>query len=218
MLELEFAALGCRVGTGILFSDISLRLQNGNCLFLQGPNGSGKTTFLDCLFGLRKVDVGELILTSQGSASVVTSWSVGQRVRAGFRRVFQKSPLLPPLTAKALIDGVRPTGSNVRRGEDPCHLANIAQLTAMVESFPGLASTYSFGQTRLCLAALILASGGDILLFDEPFEGLSSENNNLLEAALVDSINSGRIIVVADHDKLRGERIASHTLRFGISA
>ena len=57
-------------GGPLLLDDVSFSLEAGRALCLLGPNGTGKTTLLRCLFGLERLASGRLALDEIGRAHV----------------------------------------------------------------------------------------------------------------------------------------------------
>ena len=59
-VRLETQALGAARGYRVLFSNLELKVEPGECLELRGPNGSGKSTLLRILAGLTRAQAGEV--------------------------------------------------------------------------------------------------------------------------------------------------------------
>ena len=76
----------------------NLNIKEGEILGLLGPNGSGKTTFINCLLSLLKYDKGEIKIF--GSAMSPTNYSV----KANIGLVPQELILLEDLSVKENID------------------------------------------------------------------------------------------------------------------
>ncbi|XOT96743.1 ABC transporter ATP-binding protein, partial [Alcaligenes pakistanensis] len=58
---LQAVSLTCRRGQRRVFSELSLRLDAGQCCLVSGPNGSGKTSLLRILANITQADEGQLI-------------------------------------------------------------------------------------------------------------------------------------------------------------
>lgn len=84
-------------------SDVSLELRPGEVHGLIGPNGSGKTTFLNLLSGYYPIDEGRILLGDDD----LTGLDVQSRVRRGVSRTFQKPRLLKSLSVldNAMLGG-----------------------------------------------------------------------------------------------------------------
>ena len=82
---LEVAGLSKRFGGFVALDTISLHLDEGERLGLIGPNGSGKTTMINCISGALPCDGGTVIFKGRD----VTRLPAYRRVRLGITRSFQ---------------------------------------------------------------------------------------------------------------------------------
>src|SRR5207302_32808 len=78
-------------------SELDLVIERGTVHALIGPNGSGKTTFLDLVSGLRRPEAGTVELAGQA----IGQESAARRNRLGMARTFQNSQLFRPRAAAA---------------------------------------------------------------------------------------------------------------------
>ena len=169
----------------------------GRVVALLGPNGAGKTTLLRLLAGL--------IEPTEGTAQVLGSPS--------------RNP--PADTARRLavvIEGVEPPGGAslgqmmaLQAGACPafdrpaCELLYMQHTLALSQAYGAL----SKGQKRLALAGLALSSGAELLLLDEPADGLDPAVRRTLYDLLRDhATRHGATILVATHIIGDIERIA----------
>jgi ABC-type branched-subunit amino acid transport system ATPase component len=86
--------LTVRFGGLIALNAVDLRLDSGEILGLIGPNGSGKTTFFNCVTGLYKPAAGSVTVDGRD----ITGASPQQVCEAGIARTFQRSRLCLPLS------------------------------------------------------------------------------------------------------------------------
>ena len=86
--------LTVRFGGLIALNALDLRLDSGEILGLIGPNGSGKTTFFNCVTGLYKPAAGRVTVDGRD----ITGASPQQVCEAGIARTFQRSRLCLPLS------------------------------------------------------------------------------------------------------------------------
>ena len=68
--KLEIKALSCLRNEQVLFEDLNLTLAPKNVLFLEGENGSGKTSLLRILCGFRLADEGEITWNNERVSSI----------------------------------------------------------------------------------------------------------------------------------------------------
>ncbi|KMK64666.1 ATP-binding cassette domain-containing protein [Puniceibacterium sp. IMCC21224] len=130
------------------FSDLSLNIRKGDCLFLSGPSGAGKTSLLRVIAGLETPDATRLVRRFE---------------RPGF--AFAEPRLLPDLTVAQNLSLVRSDGEDIMPALSQLGLRDMADRPA---------ATLSKGQAQR--AALLRALGiePDILLLDEALGGLDA--------------------------------------------
>lgn len=184
----------------VALNDVSLTVARGEVLALLGPNGVGKSTLMKLIAGLLKPSHGEARL-----------WG---------------SPCWPPSAnlcrVGCVLDGMAPSaGVRVR---DLLSLKQSATPTfdrALADSLCrehriGLTSrwhTLSKGQKRWVLLAATLASGVELLLLDEPADGLDVATRRELYGLLRRQANQrGVTVVVASHVITDLERIADEVV------
>jgi ABC-type branched-subunit amino acid transport system ATPase component len=170
-----------------------------------GPNGAGKTTLIDAVSGL-VASSGDIRLAG-GS---IAGWRPHRRAKAGIGRTFQGLELFDEFTVRenllipaeanrgwSLLKDLmypragRETEEQVSRALERVGLADRAEVRP-----PEL----SLGDRKLVSIARALASGGNLLLLDEPAAGLNSEEGLELGKTLRGLIDSGITIALIDHD------------------
>ena len=127
--------------------DLSWRLPERGVVCLWGPSGCGKTTLLRLLAGLEKPAAGTVLRPAAGRISMV----------------FQEDRLLPWMTA---LENV------MLPGADPETASAVLTRLGLGEALHSLPPQLSGGQQRRVAIARALASPADLLLLDEPFNGL----------------------------------------------
>jgi manganese/iron transport system ATP-binding protein len=181
-------------GTPVL-TGVDLTLDAGRRLVLAGPNGAGKSTLIRSILGLAPV------LT--GTAEVLGAAPGTARDRCGY--VPQAGELDPdfPITAGQVvlmgryrrIGWWRPTGAADRRAArdalDRVGLADLARRRFGV---------LSGGQRQRVLLARALAAEPDLLLLDEPFNGVDVVSQEAIVAVLRELSAAGTALVLSTHD------------------
>lgn len=176
---------------------ISLAIQSGETAFLLGPNGSGKTTFLDCLGGLRHPGRGEVRLDDRPLAAL----SPRQRARAvGYVPQFHE----PPFNFTAWEVVLMGRAPYVRLLSSPRatdrQAAEEALATLGLEEFRHRPYyTLSGGERRLVLVARGLAQGAAFLLLDEPDAHLDPANQHRVLRAVGKLVEGGLGVAVTSH-------------------
>ncbi|MBU2670753.1 ABC transporter ATP-binding protein [Actinoplanes bogorensis] len=183
---------------------------------LIGPNGSGKTTFFNCVTGMIKPDAGRITYGGKD----LTGRAPHVVARAGVGRTFQLCRVFPRMTAvENVLAAVRPGGlvhglrSAHRRAEiERAH----GWLTRLgIEHLAGAeARNMSWGQQKLLELAGVLMAEPNTILLDEPAGGV---NPALLDriGTLVRDLNAeGRTFVIVEHNMDLVMSISDHIVVF----
>ncbi len=176
---------------------VSLEIRSGETVFLLGPNGSGKTTFLDCLGGLRAPQKGAVSLDDRPLAA----FSPRQRARAvGYVPQFHE----PPFNFTAWEVVLMGRAPYVRLLSQPSANDRRAADEALGElGLDGFRSrpyyTLSGGERRLVLVARGLAQGAAFLLLDEPDAHLDPANQHRVLQATGELVRGGLGVAVTSH-------------------
>ena len=185
--------------TGI--HDIQLQIQKGETVGLMGPNGAGKSTLFKILVGLLPLSSGQYHFKD---------WTIDQDFlkdphRAGqlFQQVgliFQNSDtqLFNTSVYDELAFGPRQLGlaetEVQQRVKDTLGLLEIEHLRDRIPYH------LSGGEKKLVAIASVLTMNPSLLLFDEPFNGLSPKYQKLIVTLLQELKTAGKTIVISsDH-------------------
>jgi putative ABC transport system ATP-binding protein len=195
-LSCEKLALAYRDGerTTYALQEVSLSLPPGKFYGIMGPSGSGKSSLLYLLSGLKRptggtVNLGETALSSLPDSELMRL----RRVRFGF--VFQQPFLLTYLTAleNILVAAPRPDATMRKKSLD---LLESLGLGSMAHKQPG---QLSGGERQRVAVARALINEPEILFADEPTAALDQTNGHTVMAALAAWRTRGTVIVVT-HD------------------
>ncbi|HSR69496.1 MAG TPA: ABC transporter ATP-binding protein [Acidobacteriota bacterium] len=145
--------------------NVDLRLQEGEILALVGPNGSGKTTLLKILAGLLQPSAGEVRVFG------LDPFSRRRQVMRRTRFAFAPPPLYDSLTAREhlrLLGGLGSNGARPSRQDVDSALLTVGLLGRGDDRVGG----YSFGMRQRLALAQALVPPPDLLVLDEPTDGL----------------------------------------------
>ncbi|MFC0388444.1 branched-chain amino acid ABC transporter ATP-binding protein/permease [Muricoccus vinaceus] len=195
---------------------VDLSVRRGAVHALIGPNGSGKTTFINVATGLYRPTAGTIRLAGQD----LTTAPAHERTRRGLARTFQNIRVFRGMTVleNVMIGAERP-GNDI--AEQPALVVSRA-LAAL--DFVGLRAdanrlvgTLSYGHQRYVEIARALAGNPHILLLDEPAAGLNMTEKHELGLLLRRLKGHGLTILIVDHDMNLVEQVADHitVLNFG---
>jgi ATP-binding cassette ChvD family protein len=191
---IEADGLEKEYGDKVLFKNLTFKLPPGGIVGVIGPNGAGKTTLFKILTGQEKPDAGsvrlgetvKLAYVDQNRDSLNPNNNVWQEVSGGLDVMKVGGREVP---SRAYV------GSFNFKGADQ-------------QKKVGLLSG---GERNRVHLAKTLASGGNVLMLDEPTNDLDVETLGALESALEDFPGCA---VVISHDRFFLDRLATHILAF----
>jgi cell division transport system ATP-binding protein len=190
-------------GSLTALSDVTLKVDRGEFVFITGPSGAGKTTLLKLIFGTETPTEGQIIVDGRNQSRIDSKHIAYLRKKMGF--VFQDFKLLPKRTvyenvALALeVMGIPPKDvkKSVLRALSYVGLRHRANYKPLA---------LSGGEQQRVAIARALVKEPTILLADEPTGNLDPD----LAISIIDlfkDINiKGTTVVVATHDKMIIER------------
>ena len=203
---LETRGLGRAFGALQAVADLSLDVPSGELRAVIGPNGAGKTTLFHLISGLLPPTSGRVLFRGAD----VTALPAPARCRRGISRTFQITSIFPDLT---VLENVR-IAVQLKRGGNFRFVGGRALLDAAERrareslAFLGLldradapAATLPHGDQRLLEIAMALAQEPELLLLDEPTQGLSPEDTAATVAVIRQIARDRRLtIILVEHD------------------
>lgn len=180
--------------------DLSFRVEKGQVLGLLGPNGAGKTTTLRMLMGLITPDDGDIRVFGHAirpGAPVLSR--VGSFVEgAGF---------LPHLSGRANLDLYwQATG---RPAED-AHIEEALEIAGLGDALARAVRTYSQGMRQRLAIAQAMLGLPDLLILDEPTNGLDPPQIREMRDVMIRYAAGGRTVIVSSHLLSEVERSCTH--------
>ncbi|MET9405397.1 alpha/beta fold hydrolase [Streptomyces sp. NPDC002935] len=180
--------------------ELSIRVEKGQVLGLLGPNGAGKTTTLRMLMGLIKPDDGEIRVFGHAirpGAPVLSR--VGAFVEgAGF---------LPHLSGRENLELYwRATG----RPPEDAHLAEALEIAGLGEALARAVRTYSQGMRQRLAIAQAMLGLPDLLILDEPTNGLDPPQIREMREVMIRYAAAGRTVIVSSHLLAEVEQSCTH--------
>jgi branched-chain amino acid transport system ATP-binding protein len=191
-------------GALVVTDDVSFSVDEGRLVALIGPNGAGKTTLVDQLSGSLPSDGGRILLDGLD----ISALDMPARAELGLARSFQITSVFPELSALenvALAVQAR-SGSSFRffgraAREEALNAPAWAALERVgLQARAGdLARELSHGEKRLLEIAMALALRPRLMLLDEPFAGLGSDETRTA-VDLVRDLKSEHTMLLVEHD------------------
>jgi branched-chain amino acid transport system ATP-binding protein len=169
----------------VVLEDVSIAVDRHESVALLGRNGVGKTTLLATIMGLTTVMAGSLIFNGED----ITHLPVHMRTPRGIGYVPQERDIFRSLTVEEnLVVGQRP---------------GLWTLDTVYELFPRLAerrrnlgNQLSGGEQQMLAIGRALIGNPDLLLLDEPFEGLAPVIIDTLAEAITKLSTESKIAII----------------------
>ncbi len=180
---------------------VSLEVEKGGFVCLRSPSGGGKTTLLNVMGGLDRLDSGEVLVAGKR----IDNLSKGQLAHIRLHQigfVFQAYNLIPVLTARENVEFVMqvqgvPAAERRRRSTEI--LAEVG-LAGLEDRRP---AKMSGGQQQRVAVARAIVSNPAIVLADEPTANLDSRTaSHLMELFVELNEHHGTTLIIATHDQM----------------
>ena len=181
---------------------VSFTVERGMVLGLLGPNGAGKTTVLRMLMGLIRPTAG-------------TITAFGEEVRAGapvLARIgaFVEGPgFLPHLSG---AENLALYWSATGRPTEESHVAEVLEIAGLGASIDRRVGTYSHGMRQRLAIAQAMLGLPDLLVLDEPTNGLDPPQIHAMRDVLRRYAADGRTVLVSSHLLAEVEQTCSHVV------
>jgi heme exporter protein A len=196
----EVAELTREFGPRQAVAGVTFSLAPGECLALFGPNGAGKTTLLRVLAGLLKPTSG----TAQISGIPLPG---GPLARSRVGLISHHTMLYDALSARENVSfssrlyGIRDPGARVE---------NSLRQMSMLERADAPVRSLSRGMQQRVSIARAMVHSPQLVLADEPYNGLDESGARALTAVLQELRSAGTAIIVVTHNLVEGLSLATH--------
>lgn len=199
MSLLEVRRISKAYGAKTVISELSFEVQRGECLFVVGGSGIGKSVLLRLLSGLETCDSGSIFFDGQELTNANERLWLAVRQRMGV--VFQQAALLDSLD---IFENVglrllheRKTSRNEVSAKVENALRQVGLESTVLKQFP---AQLSGGMRKRAGIARALVHEPDLLLYDEPTAGLDPVNAHRIDLLIKELHQAGRTTIVVSHD------------------
>ena len=183
---------------------VDLKVQRGHIHALIGPNGAGKTTFFNLLTKFLTPTHGSIVFNGHD----ITSEKPAQTARRGIVRSFQISAVFPHMTVlenvRAALQRNEGTSFHFWKAESTLHHLHDRALQLLAEvdlsDFADeLTVSLPYGRKRALELATTLALEPELMLLDEPTQGMGHEDVDRV-TQLIKKVSVGRTILMVEHN------------------
>lgn len=187
------------------FFELDIKFTVGNILLaIQGMSGSGKTTILNCISGIKTADKGHIRLNNRILFS--SNDNVNMKIKdrnVGY--VFQNYALFPHMAVREnILFGV--DKKNINYEKELSYISDMMKIRHLMNKYP---SEISGGEKQRVAFARAMIIRPDILLLDEPFSALDEDLKEDIYKDLLNIKKSQNIpIILITHNKNEAKILA----------
>ena len=180
--------------------DISFEIHEGEIVGFVGPNGAGKTTTIKCIVGLQKPNEGTIIIN-------------GFDIQKDFKKaissvgaIVEGPDLYSNLTGRKNLQMIM----NNYKGIDKSRLDDVIKISGLGKRIDSKVSTYSLGMKQRLGIAAALINKPEVLILDEPTNGLDPQGIKELRDFIKEVAGTGCAVLISSHSLLELESFITH--------
>lgn len=188
----------------VAVNDVNLKIQRGHIHALIGPNGAGKTTVFNLLTKFLPPTRGKILFNGKD----ITSLKSAAIARRGIVRSFQISAVFPHMTA---LENIRvalqsfegnsfqfwKSGASLNKLNERC--MELLDSVGLADFADTITVELAYGRKRALELATTLAMEPELMLLDEPTQGMGSEDVDQV-VELVRKAAEGRTVLMVEHN------------------
>ena len=190
---MEVAGVTRRFGGLVAVNEVTFDVEQGAAIGLIGANGAGKTTLFNCLTGFDKPTSGDVRLRGKSLLKLPRH----KVVSSGVARTFQIVKPFPDLPVLANV--MVPLIVRKTRGDVKARALEVLARVGLAHRAASPSSQLSEGDLKRLEMARALATGPELLLLDEPFAGLSTQEIGVLSDTIRHLRADGVTLVIVEH-------------------
>ena len=183
---LQICNLSCKRKKQMIFQNISLSARAGDIIGITGKNGAGKSTFCNCLCGLLKPKVGEILYQGKKLSEKARTKLFGMVMQEVNHQLFSDS-----VKNECLLANEDASEQEIKELLEEFDLKEYAEYHPMI---------LSGGQRQRLAVCQAVMGGKKLLIFDEPTSGLDFRHMCQVEKLMKRLAEEKYMIIVVTHD------------------
>lgn len=160
-----------------VINELSINLENGQIVGLVAPNGTGKTTLMRGINGDVEIKSGQIVFSNNATVFFLEN----------------QDALFPMLTVKEMLEYVAKSWHSKISSDLIIDLLKISTYTNKK------IDALSLGMRQMVMIGVYLIVDADIMLFDEPINGLDQVNMSIISNIMLQLKRDNKIVIVSSH-------------------
>ncbi len=189
-MNIKIKNVSKKIKNEIILDGITLDFEGGHIYGITGRNGSGKTILLKMICGFIVPDSGEVIVNGE---NIYKKKTFPKNTRA----MFDSLNYLNDLSGYENLELLASIQNKIEKKDIEKVLKQVDLYSEKDKKF----GKYSLGMKQKVGIAQVLMENPDIMIFDEPFNGLDDKSTIMVRKLLIEKKEEGKIVIIATHIK-----------------
>ena len=174
----------------LILDKVNLSVEKGSICGLVGRNGSGKTMLMKCICGFIPVTEGEILVNNQ-------KVGVKDKFAENLGFIIETPGFMPNYTAYKNLEFLSSINSKVNKQR----IREVIELVGLDTDSKKKVGKFSLGMNQRLGLAQAIIDNPDLLILDEPFNGLDNDGVKQIRKLLLTLKEQGKTIIMASHTK-----------------
>lgn len=202
-MKLEIKNLCKTFDNNQVLNDINLEMNSGHIYGFIGRNGSGKSVLLKIICGFYMPTSGMVLQDG-------VDYGKEGRFPENTRALIEKPKFIPDLTGYENLELLASIQNKIGKEEIIDIMEKLNLKNEMNKNF----SKYSLGTKQKLGIAQVLMENPDMIILDEPFNGVENSTADDIRKMLIEEKNKGKLIIIASHIKEDIENLCDEVYEF----
>ncbi len=185
------------------FTDVNMKIYDGELRVIIGPNGAGKTTFMDLVTGKTTPTSGKVIfdgvdITGKATTEITRKYHIGRK--------FQSPNVFDNMTVRENIEiameGYNSMGKCVFFRKDKDFKEKVNELMKQIDLYDYhefMAGDLSHGQRQWLEIGMVMAQNPKLIILDEPTAGMTADET-YKTGEMIKKLKGKHTLIVVEHD------------------